>query len=287
MPPVPAFFNTQQSLVIVIAIKNWTAINFLLTRNTRGTLIGRQAYEFRRGFVRSQGVTVENIARLMRLHHEKFLGELIKNMMWVVEEWMYNRPQGQIWVVNHEGTLTANIHRTADMAPAWDLWFDMGRITLPLPDNLNAEELAFSDFYNWCLRPVNIARVWEAPLRAINCSELVAWYEALHVRPLLPPGLINHQPMGLLTALRTVTRLMMQPTFIHIRMTLENQRHKTNFGRQSEWRESLYRFDEHTAQFHAELQHAVLNQHMFHRRRRNLWSFRSINEEDDQYRVHP
>jgi hypothetical protein len=207
------------------------------------------------------------------------IDNFMKNMIWLVEEWMYNRPQGQIWMVAHEGPIDHYAHWDAHMIPTWDLWFNMQRTTVPLPAEPNAEERAIQDFYRWCLRPANVARVWEEPLRCVNSDELVTWYQNDFVLPALPPG-VGPPSMLLLRALRHVTCMMLQPTFIHIRTKLRDLRGKFSFGRNNDWYTALYRFDEYTAACYLDLQVGVLNQFALQRERRQEWSFAEIDEED-------
>jgi len=125
----------------------------------------------------------------------------VDNITDVVLEWHRRRPLGQWWLRQSLSTRPANLQ--GHLPATLKIWFletvTQAQFTAGFVGT--NEQLAFVDFHAWCLRPVNVVRIWSHAIEYVEPDLVANWVNS------------GTQPLPLLLALRAVTANMLKPTF--------------------------------------------------------------------------
>ena len=134
----------------------------------------------------------------------RFHQQQVDNITDVVLEWLRGRPLG-LWWLSQSLTIWPD-NPESHLPTTWHIWFSETVTQAQFTAGFTGtnKQRAFVDFHTWCLRPVNVVRIW---------SHAIGYFE---------PGLVTNwvngglKPLPLLLALRAVTANILKPTMQHV-----------------------------------------------------------------------
>jgi len=220
---------------------------FLLRRDWKDGNLHILADELQSHWHHLQGVRLTEVKSLMVRLASRFRQQLVDNITDVVLEWLRRRPLGLWWLCQSLSTWPDNPE--SHLPATWHIWFSETVTQAQFTAGFigTNEQRAFVDFHAWCLRPVNVVRIWS------------------HAIGYLEPGLVTNwvnggpQPLPLLLALRAVTANMLKPTFQHAMQNIFCQHSMHRYGYGGTIMRHLYHQDDMTAGHHGDLVPANVN----------------------------
>jgi hypothetical protein len=220
---------------------------FLLRRDWKDGNLHMLAHELKCQWHYLHGVRLTEVKSLMVRLANRFRQQLLNNITDVVLEWQQRRPLGRWWLRRSSSTWPANPQ--GHLPPTWQTWFaetvTQAQFTAGFVGT--NEQLAFVDFHAWCLRPVNVVRIWSHAIQYVEPNLVANWVNG------------SPQPLPLLLALRAVTANMLKPTFEHTMQNIFRRYTTHRYGYGGTLMRHLYHQDDLTAGHHGDLVLANVN----------------------------
>jgi hypothetical protein len=220
---------------------------FLLRRDWKDGQLQMLAHELKCRWQHLHGIRLTEVKSLMVRLASQFRQQLVNNITELVLEWQRRRPLGQWWLRQSLSTWPANPQ--GHLPATWQTWFAQTVTQAQFTAGLvgTNEQLAFVDFHAWCLRPVNVVRVWSHAIEYVEPGLVANWVNG------------GMQPLPLLLALRTVTANMLKPIFEHTMQNIFRRHAMYRYGYGGTIMRHLYHQDDLTAGHHGDLVPANVN----------------------------
>jgi hypothetical protein len=205
------------------------------------------AHQLKAQWLHLHGVRLTEVKSLMVRLASRFRQQLVNNITDVVLEWQRRRPLGQWWLRQSLHTWPANPQ--GHLPATWQTWFGQTVTQAQFAAGFvgTNEQRAFIDFHAWCLRPINVVRIWSHVIEYIRPDLVADWVNGAA------------QSLPLFTALRRVTANMLKPTFEHTMQNIFRRHAMYRYGYGGTIMRHLYHQDDLTAGHHQDLAPANVN----------------------------